>query len=380
MTPTFQAMSSNDAHDPKDASRIEKVAPPSQGSGEASYEIGLWNLDDEEPANPMPAKTIGPKSEGIPSVNPARVQRVIGSPSLEKKSPAVGASGELTKSMDSGDSRVRLNIQRQKDSSLSASQPPKLASFSHEFDDLEKWVDDGGEATGKEMEDAAKLAELDVSPPLEKQVPAVATVEPVAPAPVEPMVSEAPSETSNPVAARRQSNFSKLEKLGMGALIVALLAIFAGFLMFSVTRLPMESLDSRKVKFPIGGKLVTVRAANTYWRDVVQSGPEADVVRRGTRMLPVLELSCSEGPGVLRVLFRDENGDSVGDVITRQVTTEGKIIFAATAGFDEIGMHAAYRTGESKPWKIEVYEGGGKNVSEESFVKLFEMDISAERR
>jgi len=168
--------------------------------------------------------------------------------------------------------------------------------------------------------------------------------------------------------------------LGMGALIVALLAIFAGFLMFSATRLPMESLDSRKVKFPIGGKLLTVRAANTYWRDVVQSGPEADVVRRGTRMLPVLELSCSGGPGVLRVLFRDENGDSVGDVITRQVTTAGKIIFAATAGFDEIGMHAAYRTGESKPWKVEVYEGGGENVSKESFVKLFEMDISAERR
>jgi hypothetical protein len=43
-------------------------------------------------------------------------------------------------------------------------------------------------------------------------------------------------------------------------------------------------------------------------------------------------------------------------------------------------MHAAYRTGESKPWKVEVYEGGGENVSKESFVKLFEMDISAERR
>ena len=142
MTPTFQAMSSNDARDPKDASRIEKVDPPSQGSGEASYEIGLWNLDDEKPANPLLAKTIGPKIEGIPSVNPARVQRVIGSPSLEKKSPEVGLSGEQTNSMDSSDSRMRLNIQRQKDSSLSASQPPNLASFFQEYDDLEKWVDD----------------------------------------------------------------------------------------------------------------------------------------------------------------------------------------------------------------------------------------------
>jgi hypothetical protein len=43
-------------------------------------------------------------------------------------------------------------------------------------------------------------------------------------------------------------------------------------------------------------------------------------------------------------------------------------------------MHAAYRTGESKPWKVEVYEGSGTNVSDEGFAQLFEMDISAERR
>lgn len=373
-------MSSNDAQDPMDASRIEKVAPPSQGSGKPSYEIDLWNLDDEKSANPMPAKTIGSAGEYIPPVNSERLKRVIGSPGHEKNSPTVEASGEQSKSMGTGDSHIRPNIQRHVGAPLSRSQPPKLASISHEFDDLEKWVDDGGVATGKEMEDAAKLAEIDVPPPLDQQVPADACVELVAPATPEPKVSEARSEASRPVAARKQSDFSVLEKLGVGALILALLAIFAGFLMFSATRLPMESLDSRKVKFPIGGKLVTVRAANTYWRDVVQSGPEADVVRRGTRLLPVLELSCSGGSGVLRVLFRDENGDSVGDVITRQVTTEGKIIFAATAGFNEFGMHAAYRTGESKPWKVEVYEGGSANVSEESFFKLFEMDISAERR
>lgn len=171
-----------------------------------------------------------------------------------------------------------------------------------------------------------------------------------------------------------------LEKLGMIALIIALLAVFAGFLTYTATRLPMESLDSRKVKFPISGQHVSVRTAKSYWRDVVESGPQADVVRRGTRMVPVVELSCGGGPGVLRVLFRDENGDSVGDAITRRVTEEENITVVATAGFNDFGMHAAYRTGESKPWKVEVYEGSGTNVSDEGFAQLFEMDISAERR
>ena len=373
-------MSSNDAHDPEDASRIKKVDSPSRGGESASYESGLWNLDDEEIAAPLPVKPIGSTGEGIPAVNPARVQRVIGSSGPEKNPSLVDVTKDQAAPPNHDDKRIRLNIQQPKEASSTASQAPKLASFSHEFDDLENWVDDGGEATGKEMEDAAKLAELDDSASVEKKDPADAPKLLVTPTPVEPQPAEAPRQASVPMAARWRSNYSMLEKLGMTALIVALLAILAGILIYSASRLPMESLDSRKVKFPIAGKLVAIKSANTYWRDVVQSGPEADVVRRGTRLIPELELSCAGGVGVLRVLFRDENGDSVGDAITRQVTAEGKITFAATAGFNEFGMHAAYMTGENKPWKIEVYEGRSANVSEENFVKLFEMDISAERR
>jgi hypothetical protein len=273
-------------------------------------------------------------------------------------------------------------MQQRKDAKWSGSRVPEIAAYSREADDLETWVDDGGKATGKELEDAIELAKLDIQPEMSslEETPVEAPEEVVAPAPVESEVSNAPSQAVAPLVERRPSDYSMLEKFGMTALIIALLAVLAGVFFYSSTRLPVESLSSKKLKVPISGKHVTIRAAKTYWRQVVQSGPDADVVRRGTRMLPILELSCTGGPGVLRVLFRDENGDSVGDTITRQVSVEGKITMASTAGFDDVGMHAAYRTDESKPWKIEVYEGGAANVPGDGFIKLFEMDISTERR
>ena len=128
------------------------------------------------------------------------------------------------------------------------------------------------------------------------------------------------------------------------------------------------------------GQRVTVQTASSYWRDVISTGADPDVVRRGTKLLPVLEMGCKGGPAVLRVIFRDEYGISMGDTINRTVTDGGLLVIAATAGFEEIGMHAAYRTGDSKPWTIEVYEGDVGNESANGFRKLFEMDISTERR
>ena len=186
---------------------------------------------------------------------------------------------------------------------------------------------------------------------------------------------------ASPVAkSKSHVKFSVLEKFGMIALVVLLLGAVAGILFYSATRLPVETLSSKVVKFPVKGKYVTVQSAKTYWRDVVTSGPEADIVRRGTRLLPVLDLNCSGGDGVLRVLFRDEFGDSVGDIITRQISAGEKVSIASTAGFNDAGMHAAYRTGETKAWRIEVYEGSAENSLGNDFVKLFEIDISTERR
>ena len=56
------------------------------------------------------------------------------------------------------------------------------------------------------------------------------------------------------------------------------------------------------------------------------------------------------------------------------------LVIPATAGFDDIGMHAAYRTGGTKPWTVEIYEAPSENASGKEFTKLFETHISTDRR
>jgi hypothetical protein len=43
-------------------------------------------------------------------------------------------------------------------------------------------------------------------------------------------------------------------------------------------------------------------------------------------------------------------------------------------------MHAAYRTGQSKPWTIQVLEGPSETAANAEFKKLFEINISTDRR
>ena len=109
-------------------------------------------------------------------------------------------------------------------------------------------------------------------------------------------------------------------------------------------------------------------------------GPDQDTFRRGTELLPVLEISLAGGPAGIRVLFRNDERAVVGDAVTRTVRGSGTLKIPATAGFDDIGMHAAYRTGESKPWTIEVFEAASENAPSREFTKLFEMNISTDRR
>ena len=373
-------MSTNNSNDPEDNSPTKGDRPPGKESAEGSFESDLWNLDNES-TDPLPAKKIRSADRRIPPTIPKRGQREKPLAGDEKKPPIVAVKEVEPEPRKHDASHIRLNMRPQNETSWPAVGSSKNASFSQEFDELEEWVDDGGVATGKEVEDAAKLTQIDKKSVEEHQAPIDAPEEIVEPAQVEEKSAEVPPQPpAAPAVERRRSDYSMLEKFGMAALVIALLAIFAGILIYSSTSLPVESLESRKVKFPIVGKDLTVRSAKTYWRDVVRSGPESDVVRRGTRLLPVVELSYSGGPAVIRVIFRDEKGDSVGDAITRRVEADSNVTISATAGFNDVGMHAAYRTNENDPWKIEVYEVSGTNVSDEGFAKLFEMDISADRR
>jgi hypothetical protein len=173
---------------------------------------------------------------------------------------------------------------------------------------------------------------------------------------------------------------SKLERLGMGALVLLLLG--AGILIYFNT---LDRLDGRvgsekNQRFPIQGSHLSVQEADTYWRAPIADGPNQETFRRGTQLLPVLELTLQGGPAAVRVFFRNSDGDLVGDVVTRRIEAGRNIQVAATVGFDDIGMHSAYRTGQSKPWTIEVHEAPSESSSGAAFKKLLLMDISPDRR
>ncbi len=382
-------MSSDSAKDSWGASRDKKPDPSPHSDGSASLESELWNLDGEDSSRPMPAELLGAVGEDIPPAKLSRAPRIVSASFTEKKKPQVQSAP--TKQEDHG---IKLNVKRNHDL-RPAERPTRRVDFLREFGDLEQWADDGGKSTGREVDEAKNLAKMEaaaapeepvlheapmVDEPVE-QVSVSASSEPEASeAEQAPVTSEEVAQAVAPPVAKSHVKFSALEKFGMIALVVLLLGAVAGILIYSATRLPVETMSSKVAKFPVKGKHVTVQSAKTYWRDVVTSGPDADIVRRGTRLLPVLDLNCSGGGGVLRVLFRDEFGDSVGDIITRQSSAGDKVSIASTAGFNDAGMHAAYRTGETKAWRIEVYEGSAENSLGNDFVKLFEIDISTERR
>lgn len=384
-------MSSDSAKDSWGASRDKKPESSPIGDSAASLESELWNLDDDESPRPMSAESLGAVGEDIPPAKLSRAPRIFSASASisEKKNPQVHLAP--TKQEDHG---IKLNVKRNQDPRPSE-RPTRRVDFLREFGDLEQWADDGGKSTGREIDEAKNLAKMEAAAASEKsvlhevpmvdepvaQVSVLASNEPEASeAEQTPVTSEEVAQAVAPPVLKSHVKYSALEKFGMIALVVLLLGAVAGVLIYSATRLPVETMGSKVVKFPVKGQHVTVQSAKTYWRDVVTSGPDADIVRRGTRLLPVLDLNCSGGAGVLRVLFRDEFGDSVGDIITRQVSAGEKVSIASTAGFNDAGMHAAYRTGETKAWKIEVYEGSAENSLGNDFVKLFEIDISTERR
>jgi hypothetical protein len=205
-----------------------------------------------------------------------------------------------------------------------------------------------------------------LSPVLE-ETPAAPAMEPAEEAPAAPAME--------PVAESAGSfPLGKGEKTVLALLALLLLAAAIAFVVISADRLPSDQSLSSKTDFPLKGERVGVQQVTTFWRPP----GERDTARRDTKLLPVLVVHTEGGPAALRVFFRSAQGEVIGDPVTRSVSS-GETEFAATAGFDTDGMLAAYRTGESKPWKIEVYEAASVDSPRQQFKKLFEIPISSDR-
>lgn len=332
-------------------------------------ELDLWAFDDAEPGDDEPqVPTPKPVEPEIPAPRPAAKGK--SAPDKEKADDGVP---QLPVASSKPSIKVNVGIKRGKEST-----PLELARADAEFDDLDSWDEPASEPSPVPSP-ASKPAPEAEAPAPEPTPDPISSPEPEsAPEPArEPaIVSEKPA----PVSLKPNLGLSKLERVGMAALAAVLLVGGGVIYLNTISRLPKGADLAVANDFPIAGQQITVDSAETYWRVPVTGGPNADTFRRDTLLLPVASLQIGKGSGAVRVFFRDGSGELVGDAVTRAVSGPGKLDIAATAGFEDAGMYAGYRTGLGKVWTIEVHEASSENAHASGFKKLFEMSIAADRR
>ncbi|NJM36902.1 MAG: hypothetical protein HC845_02965 [Akkermansiaceae bacterium] len=159
---------------------------------------------------------------------------------------------------------------------------------------------------------------------------------------------------------RKRKIFSPMEWLGLATVFLLLAGLGTFAFMKSIAQLETSSIYDSDLKFPIKGERLNVTTATSYWRAPNTNGASNESVRDGTVLIPVLELTSSTGPAALRVVYRDEEGKIIGDILNRPIASGEKITIPATAGFNNHGQHAAYRAGQAKRWMIEILEAASE--------------------
>ncbi|MBC7979987.1 MAG: hypothetical protein H7Y36_05440 [Armatimonadetes bacterium] len=324
---------STDSSSP-DANPSKKTPAPGKLSKD-STEIDLWDLDEDDISAPTPEKT---RNTAIPSHRP-------GESSVQSKKPI--------------EKHIEVPL-------IAKKNPPKPEPKPENIIKRE---------TASNKPSPKPHTQLDISESKSK-VPSTTT--PVA-EPASEEISGIPV-SSEETKIKPNSSLSKIEKIGILSLIAILILGATFTIIHFADNVPTRPVISRDLEFPIKGQLVSITSASTYWREPIITGENADIVKRDTKLIPVLKISFEAKPGAIRIFFRNENGEVVGDAITRAVGGKTQLSIPATAGFDDIGMHAAYRTGESIPWIVQIFEAPTGNASREQFKKIFESEISTDIR
>ncbi|MGJ8644284.1 MAG: hypothetical protein ACSHX9_12820 [Luteolibacter sp.] len=369
--------------DPKPSgSKPSEIVPKLAKTQQEATEHDLWDLDedtlDSEAADPvttpLPAKKVS--KSAILSKKP--VERQIEIPLLSE-------------AQDSPDEDTETPAPLKKKTKPKKVAPIKAAPKKEEKHDLGDIndLDDHGETDDLKVSDEHDKSEKTTEPKAPEPKPDLVEDNPEPKEQVEADSSEdkqSDSQKENSAEGNETpkpfslSSFSKVEKFSLLALIAVLsIAGILSIVHFS-NRVPTKSTITEEIDFPVDGSRVTITSAETYWREP-KRGDNADVVRRGTKLIPVIDISLeTKKSAAIRIFFRNDEGQVIGDGITRDVSGKKKLKIPATAGFDDIGMHAAYRTGGSPPWFIQVYEGPNANASREQFKKVLDTEISTDRR
>ena len=336
-------------------------------------ELDLWAFDeptgpDEQDKGGAPSRPA--RSVGIPaSRSSGSVKKRAASDSLKsEESPPPQNSGT--------EERIQIDVSNKRPRSQPVSSPVHRAKLRGEFDELD---------VGNEPEPSPEPAPVSVSE-IAPPEPAIEEIVEETPAVVIPPVVEQDEfsprirENAEPVSLRPHLGLSKVERIGLAGLLGVLL-IGGGVVYFkAIHRLPAGAGRLLENDFPVKGAHLTIASADTYWRAPITDGAYVETVRRGTQLVPVVDLTVKSGPAAVRVFFRNSDGDVIGDAVTRTIHAGASLEVAATAGFEDVGMHAAYRTGQSEPWSVQVYEAPSEDTPGPAFKKLFEMNVSTDLR
>lgn len=177
----------------------------------------------------------------------------------------------------------------------------------------------------------------------------------------------APAPAPAPAGSLPLLRLNRREVIGLAAFSFTLLlaAIWVLTRFFSAFEFKSEFVTGPD--FPVKGERVQLERAETFWREPVRTGETRDFARREVTMIPVLELTLDPektNAGTLLVIFRNSEGEPVGDSIRRSFNgsrfdTNGQptTVFPSTDGFVAEGDFNAYRAGKGKSWMAEVFEG-----------------------
>jgi len=159
-----------------------------------------------------------------------------------------------------------------------------------------------------------------------------------------------------------------------------LLLLAGGYWVYerSLGRVLGQASQAHHITFPVRGTHVTVSSVVTYWREPLKAGRGVEAVRRGVVLIPVAEITLQGGPGAIRTVFLNENGLAVGDPITRQIDGATTLSLPATDGFEDISMHAAYLTGQTKSWTLRIFEAPSVDAHGKDFKKLLDLPVSSD--
>lgn len=383
-------MSPNPEPPPEKSSLPPRHRPVSEDLSQDTAETELWALDDLDddaaPAIHPPREPARTANRDIPA---ARERKPIAKASL----PEPHSSNSIPPGQT--EERIRINVGRSSSKNKRQGDILTPAKQTSDFDDLEQW---DIEETPREIVPHEKAyPEGQKTVPLQPAASSTHAPESApesAPKPISNPPSQQATETPEsddeyspvakpgavPISLRPHLSLSKIERIGIITLLVLLIVAGGSIYFLSINRLPTETIKAQTNDFPIKGEKIVIQFAESYWRPPITEGPDRDVFRRDSQLLPIVEFSIKGGPAAIKVVFRDENQQIIGDAITRAVQSDGIVKIAGTAGFDDMGMYAAYRTGGNKPWTIEVLEADSAESDSTEFNKVFEMDISTALR